>query len=161
MPQIVENLPTAVLAVLDAVLTASYMEREALTRSGRLLFTRKLDAMLTQCAGNRLRRNVKVIGASGRQMEFPFLLVLESGDCYIQTVSSGKKRPDWDAVYRAQGKMTDLKEAGAEQSQRCIIVDDSAANDEEISSVINLLSGAARVLRFSQRAKWLLRLAAA
>ena len=155
----VENLPEAVLAVLDAVLTVSYMERDALPRNARTLFNRKLDAMLTQCAGDRLRRNVKVAGASGRQMEFPFLLLLEGGNCYIQPVSSGKNRLDWDAVYRAYGKMTDLKEAGAEQSQRCVIVDDSSANDEDMANAINLLSGSARVLRFSQRTEWLPRLA--
>jgi hypothetical protein len=156
----VEKLPAAVVAVMDAVLMVSYMERESLPRSGRTLFTHKLDAMLMQFSGERLRRNVKVVGASGRQMEFPYLLVLKSGDCYIQPVSSGKKRPDWDAVYRAYGKMTDLKEAGAEQSQRCIIVDDSSANQEEMASAITFLSGSARVLRFSQRTEWLPRLAA-
>ena len=156
----IENLPSAVVAVLDAVLMVSYIERDSLPRSGRSLFTRKLDAMLTQFSGERLRRNVKVTGASGRQMEFPYLLVLDSGDCYIQPVSSGKKRPDWDAVYRAYGKMTDLKEAGAEQSQRYIIVDDSPTNHEEMANAITFLSGSARVLRFSQRAEWLPRLAA-
>lgn len=156
----VENLPAAVVAVLDAVLAVSYMERDALPRRGRTLFSRQLDAMLSQCAGNRLRRNVKVTGASGRQLEFPYFIVLESGDCYIQPVSSGKNRSDWDAVYRAHGKMTDLKEAGAEHSQRCVIFDDSSADEDDKASAITFLSRSARVFRFSQRAEWLPRLAA-
>ena len=68
----------------------------------------------------------------------------------------GDERVDWGNVYKASGKMFDLKSAGAEEAQRIVIVEDSPG-DEELGKAVTLLSYTAMVLLFSHRDQWLSR----
>ena len=97
-------------------------------------------------------------GASGHQLEFPFVIDGPQPR-YIQTVPYDVDRLDWTKVYRALGKMLDVKNTGVPDDARVIIVDD-AVNDPQLDSAITLLAYEGGVYRFSRASDWLDRLAA-
>ncbi len=66
---------------------------------------------------------------------------------------------DWSAIYRATGKMLDIREAGVSPDRRVVVIDDSGSADE-VPRAITMLNTSATVLPFSLRDKWLGRFAA-
>lgn len=151
------DLPNAVTAVLNAGITLSYAERDWLPKSHDERFNAVLGKELEIVAGERLKRKVAVTGVSGHQIEFPFAVEsLEVGMQYIQTVAHGDERLDWGDVYKAGGKMLDLQSAGAEDSQRIVIVED-LPGDEDLGKAVTLLGYTAMVLLYSHREQWLSR----
>lgn len=150
-----DGLPNAVTAVLNAAIVISLAERDWLPKTQEERFNSLLGKELETVAGTRLRRKVAVTGVSGHQIEFPFVVDdPESGAQYIQTVAHGDERLDWGDVYKAGGKMLDLKSAGADDSQRIVIVEDQPG-DEELGKAVTLLGYTAMVLLYSHREQWL------
>ncbi|MFA5058972.1 MAG: DUF1828 domain-containing protein, partial [Opitutaceae bacterium] len=120
-----EDLPNAVTAVLNAAIAISHAERGWLPKTQEERFNTLLGKELDSVAGSRLLKKVAVTGVSGHQIEFPFAVDdPETGRQYIQTVAHGDERLDWGDVYKAGGKMLDLKSAGAEDNQRIVVVED-------------------------------------
>jgi hypothetical protein len=106
-------------------------------------------------AGEHLQRDVTVQGVSGHQLEFPFVIDLpDSGRHFIQPVASGDEHIDWSNVYKAGGKMLNLKSAGADEHQRIVVIED-IPGDQELGKAMTLLSVTTSVLLFSHRAQWL------
>lgn len=149
------DLPGTVTAVLNTAIAISHAEARWLPKSGEERFIQSVGRELQTVAGERLQRNVSVQGISGHQLEFPFVIDLpDSGRHYIQPVASGDEHIDWSNVYRAGGKMLDLKSAGADEHQRIIVIED-IPGDEELGKAITFLSVTTSVLLFSHRAQWL------
>lgn len=120
-------------------------------------FTRQVDRELSRVAGQRLLRNVSIQGASGHQMEFPFGIEMDYGTAIVQPVSAVHHagRMDWGGVYRAYGKMSDLRELGGDRRTRIAVIDDDLLDKEDVGSAITMLAHSCEVLRFSTRHQWL------
>ena len=100
-------------------------------------FERLIGGQLEAAFGKRLKRRHSLIGASGHQLEFPFVLDAGApGQTIIQTVSaSSRGNPNWPSVYGAVGKMGDLKNAG-DSSRRLVVLqrgDDVATTQASIA----------------------------
>jgi hypothetical protein len=150
-----EDLPNAVTAVLNAAIAISHAERDWLPKIQEERFNTLLGKDLGSMAGARLLKRVVVTGVSGHQIEFPFAVDdPEAGRQYIQTVAHGDERLDWGEVYKAGGKMLDLKSAGAEDGQRIVVVEDQPG-DEDLGKAVTLLGYTAMVLLYSRREQWL------
>jgi hypothetical protein len=94
-----------------------------------------------------------VTGASGHQIQIPFVIKANSHSTYIQPVAYGPERVEWKNVYRGLGVMLDLKNAGAQDASRAIVIEDSE-EDLEIKKAVTLLSIAANVIYFSKLRQW-------
>lgn len=149
------DLPGVVTAVLNTVIAISHAEARWLPKAGEERFIQSVGRELQSVAGERLQRNVSVQGVSGHQLEFPLVIDLPSvGRHYIQPVASGDEHVDWGNVYKAGGKMLDLKSAGADEHQRIVVIEDMPG-DEELGKAITFLSVTTSVLLFSHRTQWL------
>lgn len=149
------DLPGIVAAVLNTAIAISHAEGRWRPKSSEERFNQLVGRELQTIVGERLQRNVSVQGISGHQLEFPFVIDLpDTGRHYFQPVASGGEHIDWGNVYRAGGKMLDLKSAGADEHQRIIVIED-IPGDEELGKAITFLSVTTSVLLFSHRAQWL------
>lgn len=149
------DLPGVVTAVLNTAIAISHAETRWLPKSSEERFNQIVGRELLAIAGERLQRNVSVQGVSGHQLEFPFVIDLpDTGRHFIQPVASGDEHIDWGNVYRAGGKMLDLKSAGADEHQRVVVIED-IPGDGELGKAITFLSVTTSVLMFSHRAQWL------
>lgn len=150
-----DNLARTVIEVLNVAIAISHAEESWRPKTREQKFVAAVGQELEAVAGKKLQRNITVSGVSGHQIEFPFAIDdAAAGRQFIQPVAYGDERVDWGNVYKASGKMFDLKSAGAEESQRIIIVEDTPG-DEELGKAVTLLSYTAKVLLFSHRAQWL------
>lgn len=76
----------------------------------------------------RIKRNHRLIGASGHQLEFPFVIdVDEFSPICIQTIALRDGKANWSSIYQTVGKMTDIKNA-TETIRRKVILE---AGDEQ------------------------------
>ena len=150
-----ENLARTVTEVLNTAIAISHAEGSWKPKAREQKFIAAVGQELEAVAGKKLQRNITVSGVSGHQIEFPFAIDDPAADRqFIQPVAYSDERIDWGNVYKASGKMFDLKSAGAEENQRIVIVEDSPS-DEELGKAVTLLSYTAMVLLFSHRAQWL------
>ena len=150
-----DNLARTVTEVLNAAIAISHAEKSWKPKTREQKFIATVGQELEAVAGKKLQRNITVSGVSGHQIKFPFAIDDPvAGRQFIQPVAYGDERVDWGNVYKASGQMFDLKSAGAEESQRIVIVEDSPG-DEELGKAVTLLSYTAKVLLFSHRAQWL------
>lgn len=152
-----DELPSTVTAVLSTAIAISHAETRWLPKNNEERFNQLVGRELQAVAGERLQRNVTVQGVSGHQLEFPFVIDLPGGGRhFIQPVASGDEHIDWGNVYKAGGKMLDLKSAGADEHQRIVVIED-IPGDEELGKAMTFLSVTTSVLLFSHRAQWLSR----
>lgn len=152
-----DNLARAVTDVLNTAIAISHAEESWKPKTREQKFIAAVGQELEAVAGKTLQRSVTASGVSGHQIEFPFAIDDPAiGRRFIQPVAYGDERVDWGNVYKASGKMFDLKSAGAEEVQRVVIVEDSPG-DEELGKAVTLLSYTAMVLLFSHRTQWLSR----
>lgn len=150
-----DSLPHVVAAVLNTAIAISHAEDAWRPKSRDQRFIAAVGKELEAVAGQRLQRNVTVTGVSGHQIEFPFAIDdTDAGRQFIQPVAYGDERMDWANVYKAHGKMFDLKSAGAEETQRIVVMED-IPGDAEVGKAITLLSYTAMVLLYNHRAQWL------
>lgn len=153
------SLTEAIAAVLNAALAVSHLEFRWLPRASYETFTAEVGERLESALAGRVKKNVTVTGASGHQIEIPFAVIAQDRDTYVQPVGYGDGRVKWDTVYRAFGKMVDLKNVDAAQDQRVIVVDDRNTH-EDLGQSITFLSESATVVRYSGIERWLARVAA-
>lgn len=155
-----DDLAAAVTDVVDSALVVSHMEATWTPRPHEADFQYRLERLLAPPLGERLKRRVQVVGASGHQLEIPFLIVFSGGARYVQPIACGRGGLDWANVYKAYGKMADLKNAGAEDEARYVVIEDDAENPE-VDNAVSFLTDSATVLRFSRHERWLNKLVAA
>ncbi|MEQ6340667.1 MAG: DUF1828 domain-containing protein [Gammaproteobacteria bacterium] len=150
-----DNLARTVTEVLNTAIAISHAEESWRPKTREQKFIATVGQELEAVAGKKLQRNITVSGVSGHQIKFPFAIDdPAAGRQFIQPVAYGDERVDWGNVYKASGQMFDLKSAGAEESQRIVIVEDSPG-DEELGKAVTLLSYTSIVLLFSHRDQWL------
>lgn len=149
------DLTLTVTALLNTAIAISHVEQSWLPKSSEERFIHAVGRELQAVAGNHLQRGVSVQGISGHQLEIPFVIDLPgTGRHYIQPVASGDENVDWSYVYRAGGKMLDLKSAGAGEHQRIVVIED-IPGDDELGKAITFLGVTTSVLLFSHRNQWL------
>lgn len=155
-----EDLAEAVIDVVDSALVVSHLEASWLPKAHDADFQYRLERLLAPSLGVRLKRRAKVVGASGNQLEIPLMIVFSGGARYVQPVARGQKGLDWSNVYKAYGKMADLKQAGADDEARYVVIEDDL-DSAEIDNAVSFLADSANVLRFSRHDRWLQKLTAA
>jgi len=153
-----EQITEGVASVLNAAMAVSHFEFFWTPRNKTESFTTLVANTLEDQLGGRLHRKVSVSGASGHQIEIPMAIQTTENYTYIQTVSSSdENHVDWQSVYAGFGKMMDLKNAGAVDESRIVVIDDSS-NDIEVPKAISYLANCASVVRYSNLRGWAQRL---
>lgn len=148
-----------VVAVLNAALAVGHFETAWAPRVRSESFTKVVGDILGAALGERLLRDVLVTGASGHQSELPFAIQSKAELIYLQPVAAEDDRVNWTNVYSGFGKMTDLKNAGAESGARVVVLED-APGDPEMSKAVSLLAMSATVVQFPKLRQWVQRHAA-
>jgi len=142
-----------VVAVLNAALAVGHFETMWTPRVRAESFSKAVADLLDAELGERLLRDVQVTGASGHQIELPFAIQSKAELIYLQPVAAEGDRVNWTNVYAGFGKMTDLKNAGAESSARVIVLED-APGDPEMPRAVSLLAMSAAVVQFPRLRQW-------
>ena len=148
-----------VVAVLNAALAVGHFETAWTPRFRAESFTKIVGDILESEVGDRLLRDVQVVGASGHQLELPFAIQGKAELIYLQPVAAEDDHVNWTNVYSGFGKMTDLKNAGADSGMRVVVLEDAPA-DSEYPKAISLLAMSATVVQFPRLRQWVQRHAA-
>jgi Domain of unknown function DUF1828 len=148
-----------VLAVLNAALAVGHFETAWAPRVRAESFAKMVGDILATELGERLLRDVHVIAASGHQLELPFAIQGKAELIYLQPVAAEDDKVNWTNVYSGFGKMTDLKNAGAESGTRVVVLED-APGDPEMPKAVSLLAMSATVVQFPRLRQWVQRHAA-
>lgn len=147
------DLQLALWDALRATLAITNNEQEWLPRIQQDKFaTRVHKTLKRRIADNRIISKPKLVGASGRQIEFPLGVVVDNGSFIraIQTIGvSENRRMDWGYIYQSLGKLTDLKKASSIDSNNRLVIIEGGAPKDEFSRAATALSDVARVLEFS------------
>lgn len=110
-------------------------------------FDQVVGAALKAAYPKTLKTDYKIVGASGHQLTLPFALEAEDGKAtLIQTVSTRDGKVDWSLVYRAVGKMLDIKNAH-ESTQRRVILE--AGDEDDNRKAATALADAASVIIYT------------
>nr|MBO2512064.1 hypothetical protein [Gammaproteobacteria bacterium] len=110
-------------------------------------FDQVVGAALKAAFPGKLKTDYKIIGASGHQLTLPFALESESGQTtLIQTVSTKDGKVDWSLVYRAVGKMLDIKNAHEDTARRVIL---EPGDEEDNRRAATALADAASVIIYT------------
>ncbi|WP_447590109.1 DUF1828 domain-containing protein [Aquipseudomonas campi] len=110
-------------------------------------FDQIIGAALKAVYPKSLKSDYKIIGASGHQLTLPFAVEAQNGQTtLIQTVSTRDGKIDWSLVYRAVGKMLDIKNAHADTLRRVIL---EPGEDEENRRAATALADAASVIIYT------------
>lgn len=121
------------------------------------VFRQEMDGILTGEYQDRVTKNVKLIGSSGHQLTFHFVIDFEQPkEKLIQTISSINKCVDWANVYGTLGKMLDISRIS--NSKRFIIIEET--EDDDLANASSLLSEKATVIPYSNPQELLKALAA-
>ncbi len=154
-----DQVHEGVVAVLNAALAVGHFETAWAPRVRTESFTKIVADILEAELGGRLLRDVLVTGASGHQVELPFAIQGKAELIYLQTVAAEDDRVNWTNVYSGFGKMTDLKNAGADSGARVVVLE-AAPGDLEMPKAVSLLAMSATVVQFPKLRQWLQRHAA-
>ncbi len=154
-----DQVHEGVVAVLNAALAVGHFETAWAPRVRTESFTKIVADILEAELGGRLLRDVLVTGASGHQVELPFAIQGKAELIYLQTVAAEDDRVNWTNVYSGFGKMTDLKNAGADSGARVVVLE-TAPGDLEMPKAVSLLAMSATVVQFPKLRQWLQRHAA-
>lgn len=152
-----DSLKDAVASVLNASLAIGHFETLWKPRVRSETFNKVVGDLLEAELGDKVKREVGVLGASGHQIELPIAIVTPTMTTFIQPIAaSSDDTVDWNNVYSGFGKMMDLKSAGA---NRVTVLED-AANDDELPRAQTLLAMSSTVVKFSKLREWAKRHAA-
>lgn len=145
-----------VVAVLNAALAVGHFETTWAPKVRAESFSKVVGDILEAELGASLLRDVRVTGASGHQLELPLAIQSKAELIYLQPVAAEDDRVNWTNVYSGFGKMTDLKNAGADSGARVIVLED-VPSDPEIAKAISLLAMSATVVQFPKLRQWVQR----
>jgi len=150
----VQDIPLIMPMVIDATLAVSHLETLWRPRKDRNQFIGEIEGALRPLAGEKLKRNVRVTGMSGHQIEFPLAISNAGQDRYIDAVSWNGEQLDWGSAYRVFGKMMDVDWTGMEERSHMVIVEDVEDNSQS-QQVITFLARCAPVFKFSKLNSWI------
>ena len=141
-------------SVLNAALAISHLRPQWTTRLRADSFVKDVEAVLDAALSDRVLKKQAVKGASTHQIEFPFAVKDGLDLIYVQPIAASEENGvDWRHVYEGWGRMTDLKNAGIENAQRLVVLQD-AANDDETKNAVAILSGTSSVVLYSRLRHW-------
>lgn len=149
-----ERAHEGIVAVLNAALAVGHFEASWAPRVRGEAFSKAVADVLETELGERLLRDVQVVGASGHQVELPFAIQNKGEVIYLQPVAADDDHINWTSVYSGFGKMTDLKNAGASGGARVVVLEDAPA-DPEMPKAVSLLAMSATVVQFPKLRQWL------
>ncbi len=109
-------------------------------------FDRVIESSLRSAFPQKLRKDFYVVGASGHQLTLPFALVDDNDTTLIQTIPAKNGRVDWSLVYRAVGKMLDIKNAHGLAHRKVIL---EPGDDLENRKAATALADAAEVVIYT------------
>ena len=121
-------------------------------------FDQVIESALKGAYRQRLKTDFRIVGASGHQLTLPF--AIESNDqplTLIQTVPTKDGKVDWSLVYRAVGKLLDIKNAQLGTRRQVIL---EAGDEEENRKAATALADAASVIVYTSPAHLISALAA-
>jgi hypothetical protein len=154
-----EELPyylSRFLEAADRIAFASHGYRPAPSSA----FETMLAPILVAAFPQRLRRNFRVHGASGHQLNFPFVIDANKEEpTFLQLVAAQDGKANWSSVYQALGKMTDLKNNSGQPSKRLVVLESVPVKD--VSQATTALADAANVMVFNERTEFIQQLAKA
>jgi len=157
-----DQLQSGITAVLNTALAVSHFETMWMPRKRMESFTKLVsDILVSELGADKILKRVPVLGASGHQLELPIAIKFENVLTYVQPVAASEEdKTDWTNVYSAFGKMTDLKNAGATDTARVFVLEDTSIDfDKEHDKAVGVLSGCGSVVtqkalrRFTTRFK--------
>lgn len=151
-----QRVHEAVVAVLNAALVVSHFESSWAPRVRAETFAKAVADVLEAEVGEKLQRDVRVTGASGHQLEIPFAIRSQDELIYLQPIAADDDHVNWMNVYSGFGKMTDLKNAGAESGARVVVLED-VPHDPEMPKAMSLLAMSATVVQFARLRQWVAR----
>lgn len=110
-------------------------------------FDQVIGSALKAAYAMKLKTDFKITGASGHQLTLPFVIEAEKGPAtLIQTIAAKDGKVDWSLVYRAVGKMLDIKNAHADSKRRVIL---EPGDDDENRRAATALADAATVVIYT------------
>lgn len=108
-------------------------------------FERYVGAALVATFGARMTRNAVLVGASGHDLKFPFVVDMEGNQpMVIQPVPAEEGRPKWSNIYSAFGKLSDLKSNLGMTSHRLALVE--STDEQSNRQATTAIAGAAQVV---------------
>lgn len=149
-----EQLREGMVSVLNAAIAVSHFETQWKPRKKQDSFVNSVAEILQNRFGERVQRKVTSTGASGHQLELPIGIRLNNQLTLVQPIATDDSNAvDWKNVYASFGRMSDLKNAGTEDVNRLIVLEE-AANDADMKKAVGLLSATAPIVYFSKLSKW-------
>jgi hypothetical protein len=110
-------------------------------------FDQVVGSALKKAYPKNLKTDYKIIGASGHQLTLPFAIEVEGGKtALIQTVSNKDGKVDWSLVYRAVGKMLDIKNAHEDTARHVIL---EPGDEDDSRKAATALADAASVIIYA------------
>lgn len=110
-------------------------------------FDQVVGGALKSAYAKKLKTDFKITGASGHQLTLPFAIEAENGQpTLIQTIAAKDGKVDWSLVYRAVGKMLDIKNAHINSKRRVIL---EPGDDDENRRAATALADAATVVIYT------------
>jgi len=110
-------------------------------------FDRVIETALRSAYPAVLKTDFHIVGASGHQLTLPFALVEEGEEStIIQTIPTKNGKVDWSLVYRAVGKMLDIKNAHSGTVRKVIL---EPGDEEDNRKAATALTDAAEVLIYT------------
>jgi|GEM_PF-736485 hypothetical protein len=143
-----EELPYFLARFLDATARIGQACNEWLPKPATSLtrFDRQIGSVLKSHFQQDLHNYYAVPGASGHNLNFPF--ALQTGDQLrlIQTVPTSKGLPNWEKVYHAVGKLSDVRNANPELE--CLTIIEGSIDLQETQKAVIALSDCSHVIAF-------------
>ncbi len=155
-----DDVGDGVAMVVNAAMAVSHFESTWMPRNRAESFVKSVTSVLESELGERVLKNVSVVGSSGHQLELPLAVKSGNASIYIQPIaSSDDDGIEWKDVYAGYGRMLDIKSAEIPDTSRMFVLED-AANDDEMNKATMLLATSASVVRYSKLRDWAKRKAA-
>lgn len=110
-------------------------------------FDKVIASALKVAYPQHLKTDYRIVGASGHQLVLPFAIEPDHAPVtLIQTVSSSKQgKVDWSTVYRAVGKLLDIKNAHS-GLERVVILEPSSTNEDDRKAATALAEAASVIV---------------
>jgi hypothetical protein len=124
-------------------------------------FEDKVAELLEVSLPRRVKRDAILVGASGHQLSFPFVIDFGTpAQKVVQTIAANKgKQPRWSLVMQTLGKLVDLK--AVDDGAQAFVVLEPSHNAETVRQVRSALVDYASVMELREQSKLIERLAAA
>lgn len=95
--------------------------------------------------------NRHVEGASGHQIEFPFVVVSKGKSHLISTISLNDQKYDWQTVYQTNGRLADVKRAQIGYERFVILEEGPASQMAQVETALSDVSHVATIDRALDR----------